>query len=123
MSSKKTVDELLKDTKNPVVAIDERGVFFFVNEAFTREYGWTSEDLVGQIITEIMPPFMRDAHNFGFARFLTTESPRILGKKLNLPVFCKNKSIKAAEHYIVGKKTGKDSWHFAATIKPEPPHS
>ncbi len=60
---------------------------------------------------------MRDAHNFGFSRFLTTEAPRILGKRLSLPTLCKNGEIKNAEHFIIGEKKD-DRWQFAATITP-----
>ncbi|MDQ3076905.1 MAG: PAS domain S-box protein [bacterium] len=118
MTNDKTVNELLKEKKHPVVAIDEKGIFFFVNDAFEKEYGWTNTDLQGQVITKIMPSHMRDAHNFGFSRFLVTEAPRILGKKLPLPVFCKNESIKDAELYIIGDKTKNSKWRFAATLKP-----
>jgi len=92
--------------------------FFHVNSAFEAAYGWEEEELLGKVITIIMPPHMRDAHNFGFSRFLTTEVSKIQGKPLPLPVNCKDGTIKNAEHFIVGeKKDGK--WRFAATITPK----
>lgn len=113
----KTVAEILAEKKLPAVAIDQHGLFFFVNKAFEKAYGWQEKDLIGQVVTKIMPPYMRDAHNFGFSRFLTTEESRILSKPLDLPVFCKSGEIVEAQHYILGEKR-KGAWRFAATIKP-----
>ncbi|MDQ3014746.1 MAG: PAS domain S-box protein [bacterium] len=116
MKKETNVDDILREKDLPAVAIDAQGIFFFVNEAFEKAYGWKKEDLIGNVITKIMPPYMRDAHNFGFSRFLTTETPRILGQKFALPVYCKNSDIVDAEHYIVGEK--KDTvWRFAAIIQ------
>lgn len=117
MTYEKTVDDILQEKKLPAVAIDEHGLFFFVNKAFEKQYGWLEEDLIGKVITVIMPAHMRDAHNFGFSRFLTTEVSKIQGKPLPLPVHSKDGTIVDAEHFIVGeKKNGK--WRFAATISP-----
>jgi PAS domain S-box-containing protein len=117
MDKTSTYDDILHEQNIPAVAIDHDGIFFFVNESFEKEYGWSKADLIGHVITTIMPPYMRDAHNFGFSRFLTTESARILGKSLPLPVYCKDGTICEAEHFILAKKV-EDKWHFAALIKP-----
>jgi PAS domain S-box-containing protein len=114
----KTVAAILEEEAVPAVAIDDRGVFFFVNSAFAQTYGWQVDDLLGEIITIIMPPHMRDAHNFGFSRFLVTEAPRILNKPLSLPVYCKDGAVVEAVHFIVGEKQG-NKWRFAATITPK----
>jgi PAS domain S-box-containing protein len=111
--------DLIELKDKPVVAIDELGVVTYVNEAFENEYGWSGTELIGEVITTIMPPFMKDAHNFGFSRFLATEVPRILDKSLSLPIYCKGGEIMSAEHYIVGEKSG-GKWRFAATITPSP---
>ena len=111
-------NQIMKEKMRPVVAIDEHGIFFYINDAFEKAYGWKKEELIGQLITLIMPPHMRDSHNFGFSRFLTTEITKIQGKPLPLPVCLKNGTTISAEHFIVGnKKDGK--WRFAATITPQ----
>lgn len=113
-----TVRDILATTNKPVIAIDEHGIITHVNSSFQPAYGWDERDLIGRVITAIMPPYMRDAHNFGFSRFLTSEQARILNKPLSLPVYCKDGTIVEAEHYIVGEKTN-DVWRFAATITPK----
>ncbi len=110
-----TVTDIIAVKDKPVVAIDGDGIITLVNKAFEEVYGWQSEELVGGVITAIIPPYMRDAHNFGFSRFLTTEESRILGKTFQLPVYCKDGSVLTAEHYIVGEKLD-GKWRFAATI-------
>lgn len=113
-----TFKQILKEEIIPVVAIDENGIFFHSNKAFETAYGWSREELLGKVITTIMPPYMRDAHNLGFSRFLTTEISKIQGKPLPLPVYCRNGKIVEAEHYIVGEKL-EGVWHFGATITPK----
>jgi PAS domain S-box-containing protein len=106
---------MLALTDVPVVSIDQESIFTFVNEAFEREYGWTSDDLIGKPVTEIMPAHMRSGHNVGFSRFLTTETSVLLGKPLPLKVRYKDGTEKLSNHYILGEKhTGR--WHFSAII-------
>lgn len=114
-----TIVQILAEKDKPVVAIDNHGIITFVNDAFEAAYGWSAVELQGQIITVIMPPHMRDAHNFGFSRFLISQQPRILSTPLSLPVHCKDGSVVDAEHFIVGEKSDAD-WRFAATIVPKP---
>lgn len=114
-----TVSEIVAEAGKPVVVIDAEAVITYVNPAFQEAYGWTSKDLVGEVVTKIMPPHMRDAHNFGFSRFLVTESPRILNTPLQLPVYCKDGSVIDAEHFILGEQTD-GTWRFAATITRQP---
>lgn len=101
----------------PAIAADQEGIIFFVNDCFEEEYGWVEDDLLGNAITTILPPYMRDAHNLGFSRFLTTEQSRIMGKEISLPVCCKDGTIHDAMHFITGEKIN-EKWQFAALIKP-----
>jgi PAS domain S-box-containing protein len=117
MTTTITYEDILQEQKIPAVAIYHNGIFFLVNKSFEKAYGWKKADLVGSVITKIMPQHMRDAHNFGFSRFLATESARILGKPLPLPVYCKDGSTEEAEHFILGKPV-EGKWRFAALITP-----
>ena len=111
----KTVSAIMSEDSLPVVAIDQDAVITYINPAFEQAYGWAGRDVVGQVVTLIMPPHMRDAHNFGFSRFLVTEAPRILNQPLDLPMVCKDGTVVDAEHFIVGEKVD-GKWRFAATI-------
>jgi PAS domain S-box-containing protein len=113
----KTVSEILAIINQPVVAIDHEGRFTDVNKAFTQAYGWTTEDLMGEAVTRIMPPDMRPAHQRGIDRFIATEEVRVAGKPIALPTLHKDGSVDDAEHYILGEKVD-GVWRFAATIIP-----
>ncbi|MBA2279471.1 PAS domain S-box protein [Candidatus Saccharibacteria bacterium] len=110
-------DDVVKLQQVPAVAIDHNSFFTFVNEMFTKTYGWTSDELLSQAVTRIMPEHMRNVHMVGFSRFLVTEQPRIIGKPVRVSIVCKNNEIMNVELFIISdKKDGQ--WRFAAIINP-----
>ncbi|HEX6982985.1 MAG TPA: PAS domain S-box protein [Balneolaceae bacterium] len=111
-------EEILDEKEIPVIAAGQDGIIFFINRSFEDEYGWSEDDLVGNALTIILPPYTRDAHNLGFARFLSTEAHRILDKKISLPVYCKDGSVRKAAHFITGEKKDGE-WQFAALLDPQ----
>jgi PAS domain S-box-containing protein len=115
MAYPKTVEEILQLTDRPTVAADSNGIITKINDSFTQAYGWTSKDLLGKSLTTIMPAKFREAHQFGFSRFLATEKARLAGKPLPLAVLFKDGTERNAEHFILADKQG-DHWRFAATI-------
>lgn len=117
MNYPKTVQEILDEKVLPSVAADHNGLLTLVNDAFQKAYGWNRDDLLGKSITTIMPPYMRDSHNVGFSRFLTTEKATVAAKPLPLPVLCKDGRVVDAEHFILAEKID-GNWIFAATINP-----
>ena len=110
-----TVDDLLSVTDVPIVAIDQGSLFTYINDAFTKEYGWSEQDLLGKSVAEIMPSHMRSGHNIGFSRFLTTEKSDLLNKHLPLKVKYKDGREKLSDHFIVAQKKN-NKWRFAAVI-------
>lgn len=110
--------DILKEQAVPAVAIDQNSLFTMANKAFEEAYGWSERELLGKSVTEIIPPFLRDAHQIGFSRFMTTEHATLLGQQLPLGILYKDGTVRDAEHLIVGeKKDGR--WRFAATIIPK----
>ncbi|HET6528803.1 MAG TPA: PAS domain-containing protein [Balneolaceae bacterium] len=111
-------EEILEETEVPAIAASQEGIIFFINSPFEQEYGWNEDDLIGNALTTILPPYTRDAHNIGFSRFLNTQTHRILDKKISLPVYCKNGSVRDAIHFITAKQDGQ-RWQFAALLDPQ----
>ncbi len=107
--------DILTEKVLPAIAIDYNSMITMVNEAFQKEYGWSEKDLLGKSITEIIPPYLRDAHQIGFSRFLSTEQATLLGMKLPLKILYRDGTVQDAEHFIVGEKKN-NRWYFAATI-------
>jgi PAS domain S-box-containing protein len=113
----KTIAEMLAIDDVPVVSIDQAGLFTFVNAAFEKAYGWKSSELINRQVIHIMPPHLRDAHQVGFARFLTTEKVTLLGTPLPLSILRKDGRVEESEHFIIGEKLN-GVWRFAAIIRP-----
>jgi PAS domain S-box-containing protein len=113
----KTVQGIIDQTELPAVAINEHGLFTFINQAFETEFGWGKDQLMGQPVTTIMPPHMRETHNVGFSRYLVTEKATLIGKPLPLSILYRDGRIVMAEHYILAEKID-NTWRFAAVITP-----
>ena len=112
-----TIKDRESVTADPVVIADSRGFVTHVNEAFERAFGWSGEDIIGHLLSEIMPDKFRDAHQLGLSRFLTTREASILNQPLELEVLTKDGQSLPAEHFIVAEEVN-SAWIFAAIIKP-----
>lgn len=82
-----SADELerLERASAATVVADDANRIIFVNDAAGAVLGWIPEALVGQRLTVLIPPELREAHLAGFSRLQVTGEPRILGKTLHLP--------------------------------------
>lgn len=74
--------DLLPDA---IVAADEQGKIAFANQAATKLLGWSAEELHDRPLTTIMPARMRAIHEAGFARYVATHQPRIMGHPIRVP--------------------------------------
>jgi len=99
----------------PLVVADHNGVIIKINNAFENTFEWDAKDLVGRMITTIIPERMRDGHHLGFSRFLTTGKPTLLNQPLDLEILTGKGVIKKARHFITAQRKGKD-WIFEATL-------
>jgi PAS domain S-box-containing protein len=115
MDNPPTIDQVLKEKQTPVISANDKGLVTFINQAFTKAYGWQKTDLVGQSLSLIVPQKMRETHQLGFSRLISTNQPKIIGQTLKLPILTKNNQELQAEHIIYAEK--KDQWIFAAFIK------
>ncbi len=109
--------ELKSVTTKPVVIANHRGVIIFVNKMFEQTFQWTSDEIVGQPITAIIPFNFHDAHHLGFSRFQSTELSTVLNHPLKLKTVKKNGDVFPAEHIIFAEKEN-GSWVFGATVEP-----
>lgn len=113
-----TYSEIAARKDAPVVLVDDRSIIVGVNDRFVEELGWSREEAVGSPLTIIIPVPLRDAHNLGFARFLSSGRTTILGRKLDLATIDKQGREFPAEHYVVAERW-EGAWRFAATIVPK----
>lgn len=114
-----TIAELRRQTNEACICSDHEGTVTDVNSAFTALFGWRREEIIGQPLTTIIPVNLRDAHQLGFSRFLTTGKPTLLNQPLSLKALAKDGRVFDAEHLIVAEYS-EGRWAFAARIRPVP---
>ena len=105
----------------PVVIADNNGLIRSVNRCFLETFKWSQEDLLGELLTIIMPAKYRDSHSMGISRFLSTEIRTLPDHALDLEVVCGDGSTIISSHIIVAGKQG-DDWFFAGKITPRGQH-
>jgi PAS domain S-box-containing protein len=76
---------MLEAALDAIVAIDHGGRITDFNPAAERTFGYRDEDVLGRPLAEtIIPSGLRDRHRAAFERYLETEQPTILGRRLEL---------------------------------------
>ncbi|MFN2617523.1 MAG: PAS domain S-box protein [Thermoleophilaceae bacterium] len=82
----------LEGTTTAAVVADDANRIIFVNQAAGELLGWEAAALVGQRLTVLIPPELREAHLAGFSRLQVTGKPQILGSVLQVPALRRNGS-------------------------------
>ena len=76
---------MLAAALDAIVAIDHHGRITDFNPAAERIFGYQAEDVRSRPLAEtIIPPGLRGQHQTAFDRYLQTEQPTILGRRLEL---------------------------------------
>ncbi|HEV2786017.1 MAG TPA: PAS domain S-box protein, partial [Solirubrobacteraceae bacterium] len=76
---------MLDAALDSVVTIDHDGCVVDFNPAAERTFGYRAADAVGRAMAElIVPPELRERHRRGLARYLATEEPTVLNRRLEL---------------------------------------
>jgi PAS domain S-box-containing protein len=82
---------MLEAALDAVVTIDHRGRVLGWNHAAETTFGYRADEALGRELAElIVPPSLRSKHRKGLARFLETEHPVILDRRLELTGLHKN---------------------------------
>jgi diguanylate cyclase (GGDEF)-like protein/PAS domain S-box-containing protein len=72
------------------VTIDENSVIVFVNAAVERIFGYPPDEMLGQPLSKMMPPDLRERHRLGMQRYLETGQKKLSWQGTQLP--CLHKS-------------------------------
>jgi PAS domain S-box-containing protein len=112
-----TIEELKQTDRLPLVIVNSQGTILDVNHHFETVFGWSHQEIVGQLLTVILPLYFRDAHHLGFSRFTATGISTILNHPLQLKAVTKDQREILSEHFIIAEKIDGE-WVFAATLKP-----
>lgn len=67
------------------ITIDHLGVVVDFNPAAERTFGYTAEEAIGREMGElIVPPSLRDRHDQGLKRYLSTGKARVLNRRIEI---------------------------------------
>ncbi|MGC4087909.1 MAG: PAS domain S-box protein [Polyangiaceae bacterium] len=76
---------ILEAALDCIVSMDHQGNITEFNPAAEKTFGYARSDVMGKPLVELLiPPALRDAHRSAVGRYLQSESPRILGQRLEL---------------------------------------
>lgn len=82
MQSEARKAAILKSALDSIVTIDAEGKVIDINPAAETTFGYTSDDAVGRLMSElIIPPRLRRRHEQWFAKYLATGRSTVLGKR------------------------------------------
>ena len=115
MNRPQTLAEILAGDLSGVIA-DFQGIIADVNEQFEIFTGWQKQEIVGQLISVILPSYFRESHHMGFSRFTASGVATILNHPLELKVITKDEREILSEHYIIAEKKD-EQWSFGATLR------
>ena len=112
-----TIKELKAVDAFPIVIANDRGLITHINQRFEEVLEWTSQDVVGELITIILPSSFRDSHNLAFSRFQSSEKATVLNHPVELLTITKSQQEIVTEHYIIAEKI-EGEWVFGAMLRP-----
>jgi len=79
------VQSLMDSALDAVVSMDETGKVIAWNPQAEVIFGYSREESLGRDVADlIVPPVHREAHRQGMARFISTNSPSILGRRIEI---------------------------------------
>lgn len=73
-----------------IITIDSDSTILFVNPAAERIFGYSSEEMIDQPLTMLMPEYLRHLHNAGITRYVETGQKHIGWAAVQLPGLHKN---------------------------------
>ncbi len=111
------IAELKAIDSYPVVIANNQGLITHINQRFEEVLEWTAQDVVGELITIILPSSFRDSHNLAFSRFQSSEKATVLNHPVELLTITKSQQEIVTEHYIIAEKI-EEEWIFGAMLRP-----
>ena len=110
--------DLLGGLADAVIAADVSGTIVFANDAAAELLRAPAGDLIGLPLGTIVPERLRPQHHAGFARYIDTREPRVIGSRpVRLPALCRDGSEIEVELAISAHTNEQDQLVFVATLR------
>jgi len=82
---KNLVSGIIDASLDPLFQVDESGIIQMVNDAATKQFGWSREEFLGSNISMIVGGEHGARHGQYMERYLRTGEARVMGTKRELP--------------------------------------
>lgn len=99
-----------------IVTVDDDGKVNFWNRAAQKMFGYTSQEIVGRDIADLMPGELREKHKEGLRRFLAGGEPHIIGHTFECKGERRDGAVFPLEMALASWRSGA-SRHFTATVR------
>ncbi|MCI0432718.1 MAG: PAS domain S-box protein, partial [Gemmatimonadetes bacterium] len=97
-----------------MVAIDEGGTIREWNPQAERTFGYARQEALGRLLSDlVIPERLREAHDQGLARYLSTRTPHVIGKRIEVPALRKDGTEITIELAITPVHTDAGVWFNA----------
>jgi PAS domain S-box-containing protein len=107
---------LAETATDAIICADAYGRITYWNGAARENFGYTSEEAVGQPLTMIMPERFRFSHEDGLDRYLATGKPKLIGRPVELAGLHKDGSEFPVE-ISLGTWTSHGEVYFGAILR------
>jgi PAS domain S-box-containing protein len=100
------------------VAADDDNRIIGVNSQAAAMLGWEPDSLIGQRITVLIPPELRERHIAGFTTFLLTGQSRIIGTRVRVSALTRQSATLPVELRISVRHSQSGGTVFIAELTP-----
>jgi len=116
-ASEKRLRSILDTAIDAILVIDADGVILAANPATSRVFGYSTDELVGQPVTMIMPPPYQEEHGRFLERYLQTNLPHIIGTIREVQGRRKNGEAFPMELSVAESQEYSPERHFVGIIR------
>lgn len=85
-----TVEQIFERGSAPMIVINGKGIVQRWNECAAETFGYTTEEMIGQNISVLMPPEYAEKHDYYLQRYEETGIKTVMGKSRQLPALKKD---------------------------------
>lgn len=115
-SNEQHLTSMLQFSRDIIINVDSESRIIFWNKAAEAEFGYSSEEIIGQAITQIMPVHLRNMHMTGLQRVVETGKTKIIGTIVEVIGLRKDKTEFPMELSLSSWAEG-DEFFFGSIIR------
>jgi len=108
--------QILEESLDGVIVIDEKGIIKFFNPAAQALWGYAEDEVVGRSVNLLMPNREAAEHDSHILRFMSTGEKRVIGRLREMPIKTKDGSVATIGLSVIEQKYGSQS-RFVGFVK------